>query len=345
MKIKLVGLLVIMMLVVFCGGAFAVDGYLWPDMLGDKLACVRSTQSGRYRSLVLYDIPSRKKIKASGALIVDLVPPMLKALTTRFGKVISNYQVFFSAHSGLGGISDIYQYDVKSGSIVNLTNTPTVYELQPFVLGNKLVYTAPNFVGNNYIILKDLNTGTTQQITTQQSNVTDNNPAIWSNYVVWLRIHSDTGIYELMKHNLASGNQEVLATSPENIYFINAKCVSGKYVVWVEEKDNKENVYLYDLSNSTKYQITNDGILKRSVCVITNNNIPTIIWSKYNSSSIYYKVGVAGNQLMANVNAAENIVELTAYGIKYFAWSESVDGQREIFSYNRQTNAKERWIY
>jgi beta propeller repeat protein len=226
----------------------------------------------------------KRSLKAIGILFllfgmfslgsVDAQEPGTETLVSVTTPGIAQYSPAISGNGivwadGLNGY--LHFYNVVSGNETVIQNSTYFYET-PAISGDKIVSQA--FSSNYDIFLYDITTGQKIIINPDSDNSEDIAPSISEQYVTWKSYSYDDGTCNVMLYDLDNP-----MNSPETIATNTASCgcvigdlncldpqvypspsVSGSYIVWDAYVNSQYDIFLYNISDHTILNITEDAL-------------------------------------------------------------------------------------
>lgn len=205
---------------------------------------------------------------------------------------IDGNRIVWSDNRDVSGYTDIYMYDIATSQETQITNTDGVFEFNPAIYGDTIVYR----IGTS-VYMYDVVGGSTTKINDgNDSTYADFVPAIYGDYIVWhetidyskttvivYQISTGTktelrpqtsktpAIYgsnivwqdndnnsknfgDIYLYNLDTQQGEFIATGTTNQY---QPSIGSKYAVWMETVSGVNQIITYDLTEGTTVQLTN----------------------------------------------------------------------------------------
>ncbi len=180
--------------------------------------------------------------------------PSLKWTPTVYGDRV----VWADGRNGVGN-RDIFVYDYALGIETQVTTDPND-QSAPAIDGDRIVY-IDNRSGNQDIYMYDLSTDTETPITT---NAVDQiSPAIYGDLVAWMDYRNGT-YPDVYMYDLSTGTESPVIEHEE---YVSPSFSGGRYVsiyddkiVWHDWRNGNADVFLYDVSEGTETQITDDPL-------------------------------------------------------------------------------------
>ncbi|MFH0815269.1 MAG: PKD domain-containing protein [Methanobacteriota archaeon] len=208
-------------------------------------------------------------------------------------------------------------YDIKSYNFINDVSNqiPTLSgdQVEPAMYNNIVVWTDyrndadGKYTGtgdNGDIYLYNIATGVGKYISSSTQN--DFDPAIYGNYVVWVRENNnqhDIILYDIEKgyENSATGEIATLGGMPYNQF---EPSIWGQRIVWTDSRDGNLNIYMHDISTGITIPVTNNQAIQDSPCIYED----VIVWRDNRNSNwdIYScTVGTSGENKLSKMSSNE----------------------------------------
>jgi len=154
---------------------------------------------------------------------------------------ISGNYIVYENWSGLR--SSIYLYNISNSTSVRISASDN--DVTPAIDGTNVVWQTPNAAGNKRIILFNLITGQTRQLTPSDLQFDEKGPKISGNYIVWEDTRERTTYSDVYHYNLADGSERWLTPgSPGGKYM---PAVNGNRIVWEDARATHSGGYNNDI--------------------------------------------------------------------------------------------------
>lgn len=264
---------------------------------GNLVAAADSCATGSFQVYV-YDI-------ARGVTI-----PVASGSPDHIDPAISGTRVAY--RDDRSGVTQVYVYDLVTDKETPITTGPEESNW-PSLSGDRLVFATHQSIGGWQIFLKDLVDGGTPVAITDDTAL-PHEPVIDGDLIVWVdeRHGWEGGLHmsDIYAYDLATGEETRITTDSG---YVGNVAVSGRKIVWTDERDEQQDIYMYDLDAGGEVRITYDPADQHSASISGNR----IIWTdnRHGNTEIYrYDLGTGEEQRLTT-----SIVD---------HWTADIDGDR-----------------
>jgi beta propeller repeat protein len=192
---------------------------------------------------------------------------------------------------------------------------------------NNIVWMAPQS-GNWDIYHMNQSTGVQTRITTNSH--TQGYPDVWQNYVVWQDDRNHPGVYDIYLYHMNT-KEEMLITPMEGNHQT-PRIADGK-VAWINHKEGKQIVMLYDILTQESKQISSHIALAAGIAMDRD----TIAWMDTRGSSfdIYtYHIPI-GQESQITYGLGDEVDPLVSQG--KVVWMVNHNGISQVYMYDTDT--------
>ncbi|MCU0630960.1 MAG: PKD domain-containing protein [Methanoregulaceae archaeon] len=128
--------------------------------------------------------------------------------------------------------SSVYLYNLSNSTSIRISASDN--DVTPAIDGTNVVWQTLSAEGRKRIILFDLNTGQTQQLTPSNAEFDQTNPKIQGNYIVWEDTRERNPSFDIYLYDLSDGSEHWLTPSSGGDKYMPA--VYDNRVVWVDAR-------------------------------------------------------------------------------------------------------------
>ncbi len=154
---------------------------------------------------------------------------------------ISGNYIVYENWSGLS--SSIYLYNISDSTSVRISTSDN--EVTPAIDNTNVVWQTLNAAGNKRIILFNLMTGQTRQLTPSDSQFDQTSPQISGNYIVWEDTRNRNPYTDIYLYDLSDDSERWLTPgSPGGKYM---PAVNGNRIVWEDWREIYSGGYDADI--------------------------------------------------------------------------------------------------
>ncbi|HEX6981312.1 MAG TPA: hypothetical protein VF181_00990 [Balneolaceae bacterium] len=264
------------------------------------------------------------------------------------------------------GNSDIYTYCLKTGTETRITSDPSD-QFDPNVSNGQIVWVDERVESGQDIFFLDLADMQEVQLSNTAEPYNDNNPEITGDYVIWHRgfqpwlysvyvVSEDTtfsieitgpgdGGYGISGDRLAITGYDLDDTSSlwlcdlsgqteDCEYLLDGGSVAypdidGDHIVWQDDRNGNNDIFLYDLATNTETQITSNSAEQRSP-LISGNYIVWVDTRNGNDDIFLYNLETQTETQLTTDSSDQRNPSL--YG-NYIVWEDNRNGNWDIFLY------------
>jgi beta propeller repeat protein len=225
-------------------------------------------------------------------------------------------------HSGMGRHSDIYMYDLSTGTETPIVINPS-HQYHPDISGDRIVW-ADLRSGYRYdVYMYDLSTGTETQITTDPSH--QSSPVICGDHIVWGDWRN--GNCDIYMYDLSTGTETAICTDPARQEY---PAISGDRIVWCDNRAGNWDIYMYDLSTGTETAICTDPA-KQGCPAISGDRI--VWWDNRTGNRDIYMFNIStGTETQITTNTSDQLHP--AISGDRIVWDDRRNGNRDIYMYD-----------
>jgi len=218
---------------------------IWPDMYEDYVVFTGfgNYSAPDYPEVYLYDLNTDTITQIGDNTLLNITHE------NYFPKIYGDYIVWSANYNDSG--SEIFMHNLNTGTNSQLTNNPDWSSYYPNIYGDYIVWTQKQGSfedSENIIMLYEISTGTTTQISPSNDGLYDGTPEIHGNYVVWPTSSTYNGETNLVLYNLATGTSTEIITDG---YDNTRPNLHDDYLVWqksVVTGHDDDEIYFLDLS-------------------------------------------------------------------------------------------------
>jgi beta propeller repeat protein len=154
---------------------------------------------------------------------------------------ISGNYIVYENWSGIS--SAIYLYDISNSTTVRISTSDN--DVTPAIDGTNVVWQTLSGEGNKRIILFNIETGNTRQVTTSAESFDQTYPKINGNYIVWEDTRGRNPSFDIFLYDIADGSERWLTPASEGDKYMPA--VYGNRVVWEDGRATHNGGYNTDI--------------------------------------------------------------------------------------------------